>query len=745
MHQLTRSSALLGGQQALRLQQLQGLSDDLVHHTHLQRQSPLPPVLQLHAPASRTVEAILDARRQQQPSGSTAARLRTKIDEARGSIRTERSERPPCRAANLVTAEPHEPLVPPFASADAKRVAALPPAATRRKIGAMRRRAAAPEGDAAAAGPPRRKLAKQELEWFEKQRQFTQRAAVLERECESCWRQFANSSGAALSAPAAAAIQRSLEELPSARAQDARRVAQQLQALRRKLARVALKLNEMRNGATYYADLQLRIEALEAAIAAFRLAQREHFDALVLDERLLATELSAFADRMRCWEAEASGPSARETSGERSNQWDPRESQELLEADVMARVRRLNELLLKSGGPRGGWDEREHRVFTSLLQRYGLTDDVLLEHHAFQARAEASNPPSGDERECDQEEAYETRMGTGTPGGLVDYDAAVARFLPQCVAKVATRSADAVRGHLIWYVDHLELEQQKRAAICAWKHRKAREREQLLRQGLVGARESGVGESAGASPSLSSSSPRLDAGNDADAEAEAEERRRLQAAASKAKKEKLLSEWREEKRMQQQAARKRERALAREKEAQDAKRKQEQLEAKQQVLLYKLQKEQEAAASESPRSPSRSPPYEASSASPVAKEELLERSRQAIESAKAKRAKLRALEARKRKQTELPARPSSSRHAPSPTVPAARGSASPAQLLQPTQASHARALGKAELRAKAAERRRQNAHDAFFPGAQAIPDVKVKSFGHVPIQPRAVPAWRRHL
>lgn len=121
----------------------------------------------------------------------------------------------------------------------------------------------------------------------------------------------------------------------------------------------------------------------------------------------------------------------------------------------------------------------------------------------------------------------------------------------------------------------------------------------------------------------------------------------------------------------------------------------------------------------------------------------MERSRQAIEYAKAKRAKLQELEARRRKQSALPARPPSTRT--SPTEDDAQGSSRPVLLLQPTKASQARGLSKLELRQMDKERRRLNAHDTFFPGAEAIPDVKVKSFGHLPIQPRAVPAWRRNI
>lgn len=124
----------------------------------------------------------------------------------------------------------------------------------------------------------------------------------------------------------------------------------------------------------------------------------------------------------------------------------------------------------------------------------------------------------------------------------------------------------------------------------------------------------------------------------------------------------------------------------------------------------------------------------------------MERSRQAIEYAKAKRAKLQKMEEKRQKQCALPERPQipGKRDSPSPKL-GGSGNSSPVLLLQPTKASQARELSKIELRKKDKARQRQNAHDAYIPGAGGIPDVKLKSFGHIPIQPRAVPAWRRNI
>lgn len=598
MHQFTRAKALLGGQQALRLQQLQDRSDDLIHHTHL-LQPPLRPSIrqrhelqQQHAPPSQTVEAILETRLQRPPAsssahGSTAARLRNKIDAARGSIRTERSERP-------------EPLVSPLiptrddsSSATAVHMAPLPTTTTQRRIVAVRRRQLQQIGDTDTTheGPPRRsgaRLGKVEQTWVEKQLQLTQRAAVLERECESWWRQFYSASSGA-SAPTALAIHKNFDELASARTQDTRAMMQQLAALRQKQCGVADKLARMRSGETFFANLQELLEDLETAIAAFRRTQRERYDAYAIEERVLEKELSAFVAKVDEWDAESSTGAARTRSASSARR--PRAGTGAMmhvskesspdgrsgdrpehetapasgnnnggdvvasEAELLARVRSVNERILQSGGVQGGWDDREHRVFTSLLRKFGLSDDVLLAHQTFQVATSSSSNQEQHERSTSRRKSDKDDDD--------DYETRVAQCLQQIIAKVVTRSASAVRCHLIWYIDHLNLQQQKRDAIHAWRVKKERMRLELISQGLVQVTD--------APGSRERASPDKHAMSTGGATDERDEQQQRQAARAKAKTVKLLSQWRETKADREKQERARERALAKEQEARDAK------------------------------------------------------------------------------------------------------------------------------------------------------------------------------
>lgn len=627
MHQFTRTKAL-GGQQALQLQQLQQRSDDLIHHMHLQQQlNPEPKLMKAAPPSSRTVEAVLEAR--QSMHGSTAVRLRSKIEEARGNIHTERCEQSDRhyrhqqqrRVEDDSSNQSHEPLVPPLfmrtvvrsratsssctannedlavvidgASTRTRVRGSTTATSTRRTIGAVRRRNN-PEREPASEQQTKRKLSKEELEWVEKQLQFTQRVAVLERECESWWRQFYSASGVS-SGPAsatAAQIHKSFEELGSQRAHDARQMKQQLHALRQKLRGVAEKLDHMRNGETFYADLQALIEDLEASIAAFRRSQRERYDEFAMDEKVLEKELKTFVEKMNDWENEASNnniSSARGAAIGKGNRRatrrtaltragskgvlqgeadttsdDPAEAEnaeeQANESDMMARVRRLNDLILQSGGMKGGWDDREHRVFTSLLMRYGLTDDVLIRSHRFQLKSLHGSLNQESNEDSDAEGG-----GDGGDGGdaAIDYEATVARFLQKCIKQVVTKSDKAVRCHFIWHLDHIQLIQQKKVAISEWKARKEQERQQIIHQGLVEVNLE-TDTNAGAPPGRQ----KLGSGGES---AVVDEKKSLLAGKSKAKKEKLLLKWKEENEKREQEQRRQEKELVREKEAREAK------------------------------------------------------------------------------------------------------------------------------------------------------------------------------
>lgn len=626
MHQFTRTKAV-GGQQALRLQQLQGLSDDLIHRTHLQQQPPSQPQqqqlnpkpTQTKAAASlRTVEAVLEAR--QNAHGSTAVRLRSKIEEARGNIRTERSERldrhslhhqqqQQRNVEDSSSNQGHKPLVPPlFTKAarshttsssviannedqgDDKGASTRPrartdttPGTTRRTIGAVRRRNN-PEKEYISDQQTKRKLTKEELEWVEKQLQFTQRVAVLERECESWWRQFYSASGVSSgqSSASSAQIHKGFEEFGAQRTQDARQMKLQLHALRQKLRSVSEKLDHMRNGETFYADLHGLIEDLEASIAAFRRSQRERYDEFAMDEKVLEKELKAFMEKMNDWENEASSNnndnSVRGAAGSRratsravlartgsralllckaspigDDSADANNPEEPNESDMVARVRCLNDLILQSGGMKGGWDDREHRVFTSLLTKYGLTDDILLKSRRFQLKSLHGSPNqdgSGDEGDGDDH--------------AIDYEATVARFLQKCIKQVVTKSDKAVRCHFIWYLDHIQLIQQKKDAISDWKTRKERERQQIIYQGLV--------EDNPENDTMDGMSPgRQKPGSIRDHAADDEKKSLLAGKKNRAKKDKLLLKWKEEKDKREHEQRRQEKEIVREKEAREAK------------------------------------------------------------------------------------------------------------------------------------------------------------------------------
>lgn len=597
MHHPTRTKPL-GGQQALRLRQLRDLNDSDVHQKHLQRQKQLASehiddkstAVNSHGGrkvASRTVEAILEERTSEKVHGqSTATRLRNKIEAARGNIHTERSDR--SEANNQ-----HEPLVPLLdassvskthrpkseGNASAKAFACTTAqqrqenGGTIRKIGAVRRRAN-PESE---SGSTKRRQTKEELEWVEKQLQFAQRISVLEKECASWWQHFYSSSGVSsgVSSNTAALIHKHFEEFGGLRAHDARQMRQQLHGLRQKVRSVSDKLEGMRNGDTFYADLQELIEDLENSIAAFRLSQRERYDEYAMDEKLLDKDLKAFIDKMSEWEVDTGNRSSARTTAKgsrsmrttsalplsrpQSNQTvraddtslqDPEEEgadvkgEAADESDMIVRVRHLNDLILQSGGMKGGWDDREHGVFTSLLLKHGLTDDILLKSDKCRTGNLETHSPNQQEY-------------ASSAHGSIDYETSVARFLRKCIKKIITKSDNAVRGHFIWYLDHIRLIQQKKDVISEWKLRREQEREQIIHQGLVEV-NSNV-DSLGASPNRQKSD-----GVD-------ESRRQLLEAKSKVKKDKMLHKWREAKERKQQEQREKESELEREREAREAK------------------------------------------------------------------------------------------------------------------------------------------------------------------------------
>lgn len=543
----------LGSQHTRRLLELRDARAYQIEQQHRSRRAKSSPAKSAADPAhpqsprdERTIEAVLDARAEERALGSvsTAHKLRETIQRSRNGIQTERSERRHQDPMSpLLTAFESDPKSrPPAKTTLARDLDVI--AATKRRIVAVRRRGNTTDtsGHAAAAAPSRR-ATKQELEWIEKHEQFKQRITVVEKECQTWWQSFyaaaARGQGTEAHQASVTAIHKLFEESGAACRQETQRIHQQLTMLRSKVRVVSEKVEHMRNGLRFYAELQELIEDVEESLAAFRLAQRERYNEYVTEEKTLEKELAAFQDKMEQWSQvvetlehttnrSARRPSAHyqqanklnrpESTSRLSPENEADDSNDSTSSDVamMERVRGLNELILQSGGMRGGWDEREHGVFTSLLLKYGLSESVLLQNATDQPQRSPDNQ---------REEIADDNL---------DYEAAVARFLCKCTKQVVTKSSKTVRDHLSWYVYHLELVQKKKDVIRQWRAQKERDRLLNIKQGLE---TTAALADDGASTAV----------DDAD-----EQRKALLEAKARKKKQAQLRVWREEKERREQ-------------------------------------------------------------------------------------------------------------------------------------------------------------------------------------------------
>ncbi|KAJ0406118.1 hypothetical protein P43SY_008369 [Pythium insidiosum] len=725
----------LGAQQPRRLQQLRDANEQLIQQRHLSHAAasaltttppPLPQRRSSHA--SRTVEAIIERRLQSndedEPEPTAATRLRETIRAARGGIHTER------------------------ASSSSSRLETTP--ITRRlhqKIVSVRRYGNADD----TTSRPRRHRTSAESEWLEKQALFVQRAGVLEKDCLAWWHSFyaSSSGGTALSAEGwktAMSVQKLLEESDRSRREESSEMHRQLCALQDKCHRVTSMVHDMRDGVAFFTELQQEMDSLEQGIASFRREQRVQYDHYAVEEKILERELVLFLERTEVWETEDAERKSRPTSGkagggssttatrrplrrtpsdrEQKTAFPPGDNAVPAENELVARVRRLNQQILASGGLKGGWDDREHAVFTSVLQRCGLSDAVLVQTEL---------DVGGEEQACaDNQREQDTDSS-------VDYETRVARFVRKCSKALVTRSESSVRTHLAWYISHVRLVHDKKEALERWRQEKAAMRQRFVEQGLERLTgDGGDSHGDGTASTMANASP-------VDPErkkvAEAKERQRQAAQ---------LDAWRQGKEAKEQEKREQEAEERRTRAAMEARRRQELLEKKQQVMLYRLQKEQDAqllARNDAARAGSASPQDSAR----ADKAELQRRSKMAIEAAKARRAKLEARSEQERRQRELPERPKSvgkyARSSGSPNDSSPPSSRSPVEstLQRPTKAVEARHVSKVELRRQEKRRAQQGAHETYFPGAGVVADAKLKSFGHVPIAPRAVPSWRQNL
>lgn len=578
MHHPKTARKPLGEQQSRHLHQLRAASDQHIHRTHV-AESPgrREAAAAVRQPTiNRTIEAVVEQRAlDKEQSQSTATRLRSKISAARSGIQTERSERSSDGAHHaLLPSLQDKATRQPATGSRSHRVA------TTRKITAVCRREANEEKEQA-----KRRMGKNEAEWMEKQLQFAQRIASVEKECLTAWRAFYSGAGASSSSSPSntpSLINRQLEEVGIQRSHDSRALLQQLSMLRRKTSTITVKVMQMRNGAQFFAELEELIQDMETSLSEFRVSQLKAFESYVFEENILAKELNIFVEKMEKWEqsdqndnrAHVQKASAMQTNRSRPDRTDvvhlinPNSNEhntnghdvpgdrtgneESSEANMVSRVRHLNEMILQSGGMKEGWDDRDHAVFQLVLAKCGLSDETLLRHFEWYGdNAPRPSPSNQDVRELDT---------SASSNADIDCEALAARFIRRCVRKLVMKTEEAIRSHLKWYIGHIRLVEEKKSVILEWRQSKEKQREQLLSNHDGVDPEDEYGKPGGEEPEHD--------GNKSDGSPKPE---KPWGQRERARKVELLKEWREKKQQQELDLAEREAELQKQREEVEAK------------------------------------------------------------------------------------------------------------------------------------------------------------------------------
>lgn len=275
------------------------------------------------------------------------------------------------------------------------------------------------------------------------------------------------------------------------------------------------------------------------------------------------------------------------------------------------------------------------------------------------------------------------------------------KLLDRCGIQLASRSLNECRDHFQWYCKTLRLQMEKKEKIYEWRQWKAKLRQEAIKR----------------EKEMFFDEKRTDAAEPNERKKKIQQERKRQA----------LEKWhRERERKAQEEKDRAEKERAR-KIAQSAKKQHERAEIKQQVSQYKLRRENEKTQQERLAKQVYEKPSQ---------KKLLETSRRAIEQAKAKHE----LRIQMEKQKKMALTP--------PVITTqckTKTKRDPERLIQQTKAFQSRAISKQERQKHDADRTNRSAHEKHVPGGESARLAHGKGFGYMPVQPRAVPTWRKGL
>ncbi|XP_064621035.1 coiled-coil domain-containing protein 112-like [Lineus longissimus] len=204
------------------------------------------------------------------------------------------------------------------------------------------------------------------------------------------------------------------------------RLQQQLNKIRNMVAKFHRELKDVRPTPEFVEKLKVIMEDIEQNINQFKESQREKFDDLLKDERIVSQELTALEKRFETWNQ----IQPLEIDPPRSARPKPPTSARDVLKDLPPEVAALEKFLQQTGGIKGGWDEYDHQTFMKFRNRH---------------------------------------KGKAT-------------FLREAIASLPTKTDTEVIDHEKWYQEYLDLNEIKKVAIQRWREKKEDEKEGLLTQ-----------------------------------------------------------------------------------------------------------------------------------------------------------------------------------------------------------------------------------------------------------------------
>ena len=200
---------------------------------------------------------------------------------------------------------------------------------------------------------------------------------------------------------------------------DAKLVAQRKrdkQELRRQVDKVRLSveafkrlLGEMKPGPECVEKLKITMEDIESSITTFKEKQRQAYEELLQEERVVALEVNALEKKLEGFHPTATQPPILHPRQEGTHA-----------SSLHPAVLAFDGFVERTGGHRGGWDEYDHQTFLRIRTRYG-----------------------------------------DKPG-----------FIRAAASELPTRSVGEIEEHDQWYQEYAKLNEAKKTAINEWRRQR---------------------------------------------------------------------------------------------------------------------------------------------------------------------------------------------------------------------------------------------------------------------------------